>query len=80
MRIGTKVVCCHENAFIRSFIHDSAVKIANRSDTNGPRVAFGLDDNLPATDWIGIECNRVYPTVRIRPNSRQPDEGGIWAS
>src|SRR5439155_14863107 len=52
-----------ENSFIRSLIHYSAVEIPYCPNADGVSIPLRLDDDLSASDRIGIERYGVYTTV-----------------
>src|ERR1017187_1874655 len=38
-------------------------KIAHGGDSNGVCISLRLNNDLTASDRVGIKCNRIYPTV-----------------
>ena len=63
IRIRAVVRCRNQNALIGTLVMDGAIQVANCGNTNGIRIAFRLDYDLPSTNGVGIKCNCIDSSV-----------------
>ena len=55
-----------ENSFVGTLTNHGAVQIAYCADVNGVHISLRLNDQLPASQRIGIENDSVDATITTR--------------